>query len=51
MEGGWSDGREDGGGGRPGESSLRDDTLSSLSIRELKRILNESGVDLIKEGK
>ncbi len=51
MEGGWSDGREDRGSGRSGESSLDDAMLSTLSIRELKRILNENGVDPIKEGK
>ncbi len=47
------DGREDRGGGeQPGEfSSSLDDAFSSYSIRELKRILSESGVDLIKEGK
>ncbi len=51
MEGGWSDGREDRGSSRSGESSLDDAMLSTLSIRELKRILNENGVDPIKEGK
>eukprot|EP01084_Bolivina_argentea_P165661 287762_1 len=52
MEERMDDGREDRGGGeQPGEfSSSLDDAFSSYSIRELKRILSESGVDLIKEG-
>ncbi len=47
------DGQDDGGEGvqqSDGFPPSLDNSFSSLTVRELKRFLSESGVDIIKEG-